>query len=93
MGKLFDVLALLADQGPDSLSWNKKVGNLLLLSLRKSTHHNMKTNHHCVKYVPSGGLESPDVPTGVQLVGGRTACWWGMALAGGTPYKLLGCDE
>lgn len=38
MGQLFDVLALLADQGPDSLSWNKKVGNLLLLSLRKTKH-------------------------------------------------------
>lgn len=33
MGKLFDVLALLADQGPDCLSWNKEVDNLLLLSL------------------------------------------------------------
>lgn len=37
MGKLFDVLTLLADQGPDSLSGNKKVGNLLLLGLTKAT--------------------------------------------------------
>lgn len=33
MGELFDVLALLADQGPDCLSWNKEVDNLLFWSL------------------------------------------------------------
>lgn len=33
VGELFDVLALLADQGPNCLSWNKEVDNLLLLSL------------------------------------------------------------
>lgn len=33
MGKLFDVLTLLADQGPDCLSWNKEVDNLLFWSL------------------------------------------------------------
>lgn len=33
MGELFDVLALLADQGPDCLRWNKEVDNLLFWSL------------------------------------------------------------
>lgn len=33
MGELFDVLAFLADQGPDRLSWNKEVDNLLFWSL------------------------------------------------------------
>lgn len=29
----------------------------------------------------------------VQLFGGHTECWWGMALAGGTPYRPLRCEE
>ena len=33
VSELFDVLPLLADQGPDCLSWNKEVGNLLFWSL------------------------------------------------------------
>lgn len=33
MGELFDVLTLLAYQGPDCLSWNKEVDNLLFWSL------------------------------------------------------------
>lgn len=33
MGELFDVLTLFADQGPDCLSWNKEVDNLLFWSL------------------------------------------------------------
>lgn len=41
MGELFDVLALLADQGPDCLSWNKEVDNLLFLSLLlRERNHN-----------------------------------------------------
>ena len=42
MGELFDVLALLADQGSDCLSWNKEVDNLLLLSLLLREKQNRK---------------------------------------------------
>lgn len=77
MGKLFDVLALLADQGPDSLSWNKKVGYLLLLSLGKSKH-SIKINNWCVNYVPDGGLERPGPPTvggAYRVLVGDGTCW------------------
>lgn len=86
MGQLFDVLALLADQGADSLSWNKKVGDLLLLSLGTSAHNIQIQNYMEV-------WRALVQRQGGRLVGGPTACWWGVALAGGTPYKLLGCDE
>lgn len=42
MGKLFDVLTLLADQGPDCLSWNKEVDNLLFWSLLLKKDHTEK---------------------------------------------------
>lgn len=42
VGKLFDVLTLLADQGPDCLSWNKEVDNLLFWSLLLKKDHTEK---------------------------------------------------
>lgn len=58
MGELFDVLALLADQGADCLSWNKEVDNLLLLSLllRKKTKQIEKRKNFF--NIISGGREN-----------------------------------
>lgn len=48
VGELFDVLALLADQSSNCLSWNKEVDNLLFWSLllkKKKTHEKSTWPH------------------------------------------------
>lgn len=57
VGELFDVLALLADQGADCLSWNKEVDNLLLLSLLLRKKNKIEKRNKFFNVI-SGGREN-----------------------------------